>query len=563
MTSEQGLSESGDAPTPPCAPEPTQAPQAAAPGPWPSQTQLPESRRLPLALLISLLFHALLLSLILGGEGLGLPQLSLPWQDRRVEAPDLSVVLLSAQVSPEKPSTEAQVKPPGTAESTMLTVLPAALPLTTLAPAPAPPPLPPSPPASPAPLKAAAAAPQANPTPVDRSNPDVAAPIAPVTPVTPVVPVVPIVSAVAVTHPLPTEPPIESVPAPAPTEDVIALTQSDVPTWTVPAKPSVSAAAPAPALRTAPEASSPQPVTPQISEPDKAEQDRAQQQAKLDQARKDAQRKAEQLQAERQEAARLAAARQAAALQESARVEAARLAAQRQEAAKQAMARQEAARQESARVEAMRVEAERQEAANQATKQAADRQESARQEAARQESARADAARQEAQRQEAAKLAAQKAEAEKREERLRAIGRQLNEEADRRDAALAAQRLQPAWSSARRGRLFGHTDASAELIAYAQAWSRKIQLNMTFDLVREAARQPHTDPMVTVAIRSDGSVESITFVRSSGVAALDEAVRRVVQSQANYPAFPLGLSSEYDVIEIRRTWHFDTAIRMQ
>jgi len=99
-------------------------------------------------------------------------------------------------------------------------------------------------------------------------------------------------------------------------------------------------------------------------------------------------------------------------------------------------------------------------------------------------------------------------------------------------------------------------------VQYAQAWSRKIQLNMTFDMVREAAKQPHTDPIVTVAIRSDGSVESVNFVRSSGVAALDDAIRRVVQSQEPYPAFPPGLASEYDVIVIRRTWYFDMAIRL-
>jgi len=114
----------------------------------------------------------------------------------------------------------------------------------------------------------------------------------------------------------------------------------------------------------------------------------------------------------------------------------------------------------------------------------------------------------------------------------------------------------------RRYRLFGRTDPNAELIVYAEAWARKIQLNTTFDMVRDAARQPHTDPLVTVAIRSDGSIESVTFVLSSGVAEIDEAIRRIVQSQLPYPAFPPGLASEYDVVEIRRTWHFDTAIRL-
>ena len=96
----------------------------------------------------------------------------------------------------------------------------------------------------------------------------------------------------------------------------------------------------------------------------------------------------------------------------------------------------------------------------------------------------------------------------------------------------------------------------------AHGRARKIQLNVTFDMVREAAKQPHTDPLVTVAIRSDGSVESVTIVQSSGVAALDEAIRRVVHSQTPYQVFPPGLAREFDVIEIRRTWYFDVTIRL-
>ena len=87
-------------------------------------------------------------------------------------------------------------------------------------------------------------------------------------------------------------------------------------------------------------------------------------------------------------------------------------------------------------------------------------------------------------------------------------------------------------------------------------------MNPTFDMVRELVKQPHNNPLVTVAIRSDGSVESVKIVQSSGVPALDESVRRVVESQTPYQAFPPGLAREYDVIEIRRTWYFDVAIRL-
>ena len=172
----------------------------------------------------------------------------------------------------------------------------------------------------------------------------------------------------------------------------------------------------------------------------------------------------------------------------------------------------------------------------------------------------------EAVRVEAVRVEAAQAAAARREALLRVIGQQLNEEAARRDAAAAAAGLAlptlPASSSARRDRLFGRTDPNAELILYAEARSRKIQLNTSFERVRDLAKQPHADPLVTVALRSDGSVESVTFVRASGVAALDDAIRRIVHSQAPYPAFPPSLAREFDVIELRWTWHFDLAVRL-
>jgi TonB family protein len=110
--------------------------------------------------------------------------------------------------------------------------------------------------------------------------------------------------------------------------------------------------------------------------------------------------------------------------------------------------------------------------------------------------------------------------------------------------------------------LLGRTDANAELILYAEAWERKIHLNTPIETVRELAQRPHTPAMVTVAIRSNGSVESVTFVSSSGSPDIDEAIRRIVRSHENYPPFPPALAREFDVIEIRRTWRFDSAIRL-
>jgi TonB family protein len=463
-----------------------------------------ERERMARGLLFSLLVHALLLlSLSAGGQGLGLPGLVFPWQERRAEAPDLRVVLVQAPAPLPTPAqralTEPALAPPASAES----------------------------PAS----AAGWAATVIDPRPEEALPSRTAA--------------APAAAAVAAAA-WPASPPTDAVaPAPSAAPDVLALAPSERATWLLPSNTPASPAtdAPAPPAITAmateptPSASSPEAAMP--AHPEAASDAVPAQEPAEAQARWEAQKQAEQLAAVHQAAVREEAARQEAARQEAARAEAARQEATRQEKAAQA---------ESARLEAQRQEAARLAAA---ARQESERQEAARQAAARQEAVRQDAARQEAARAEAARVAEARAAEERREERLRAIGRQLNEEADRRDAA-----------AARRGRLFGRSDANAELVLYAEAWSRKLQLNQTFDLVRDAATQPHTDPLVTVAIRSDGSVESVTFVRSSGVPAIDDAVRRIVQSQANYPAFPPALAREFDVIEIRRTWHFDMAIRL-
>ena len=67
----------------------------------------PEDRRLTHALLLSLLIHTLLLSLTFGGQGLWLPGFGFSWQDRRIEAPDLRVVVVPAQVTAAEPANDA------------------------------------------------------------------------------------------------------------------------------------------------------------------------------------------------------------------------------------------------------------------------------------------------------------------------------------------------------------------------------------------------------------------------------------------------------------------------
>jgi len=451
----------------------------------------PERRRLTYALLLSLLIHTLLLSMTFGGQGLWFPGFGFPWQDRRIEVPDLRVLVVPEQVTAAEPAVTPVAEPSQQAgiEQPVASGL-APTPSVSRAPTPR--------------RTAAAIVPEANSRAASNPGTDAAT------------------GAATAQMPLNADRPGDTAPPPIPAPAVIALARTDEDTWVVPAAPAM----PTPVIAAAPSASNPETAMPSLRDAGDAERARIDQEtreravelAKLDPSKQEGQRQAEQLEAARQDAAHQEAARAEAARVEAARVEAAPVESARVEAARVEAAPVEGARIEAARIEAARIEAARIEVAQEA--------------------------------------------AGSREAALRAIGRQLNEEAARREAATAAARLSPSSSSARRYRLFGRTDPNAELILYAEAWARKIQLNMTFDMVREAAKQPHTDPLVTVAIRSDGSVESVTFVKSSGVAALDEAIRRVVHSQTPYQVFPPGLAREFDVIEIRRTWYFDIAIRL-
>ena len=457
-----------------------------------------EHRRLAFALLLSLLIHALLLSLTFGGEGLGLPGFGFPWRDRRIEAPGLSVTLVPPQVTPAEPAIQSVAEP---LQQAPVEQPAASRPV-------------PTPPASPAP-HGLAIVPSARPTAEAKPKQNAAA------------------DADTAKAPPRAEGHADAAPTQIPEPPVIDAEPSNEAELVVPPAPS----APTSDVTAAPSVSSAEPVVPAPRDAGDAVQERIVTKA--------------QERAVEQAAAAQEAARQEAARQEAARIQAARQEAERRGAARQAAADLEAQRQEAARQEAARIEAARQEAE--------------RQEAARQEAARQEAARQATARQEAARVQAEQEEA-RREERLRAIGRQLDEEAARREAASTADRqpnlLPRSLSTARRIKLFGRAHPNVELIQYAEAWAQKFQLNTGVETVREVAKRPHRDPLVTVAIRSDGSVESVTFEVSSGVAEVDDAIRRIVEGQKPYVAFPPTLAREYDVVEIRRTWHFDTAIRL-
>ena len=80
---------------------------------------------------------------------------------------------------------------------------------------------------------------------------------------------------------------------------------------------------------------------------------------------------------------------------------------------------------------------------------------------------------------------------------------------------------------------------------------------------------PNDVPPQTGIVAYDGEAPGLTVRGEVDIAtspelklAIDDAIRRIVQSQTPYQAFPPALARQWDVIEIRRTWYFDMAIRL-
>lgn len=93
---------------------------------------------------------------------------------------------------------------------------------------------------------------------------------------------------------------------------------------------------------------------------------------------------------------------------------------------------------------------------------------------------------------------------------------------------------------------------------YAENWRLKVEQVATLNFPKAAQRLNLTGKLtLDVALRADGSIDSIELVRSSGHAILDNAARQIVLLAAPYQPFPEELRKHYDILHIIRTWEFD------
>jgi protein TonB len=92
---------------------------------------------------------------------------------------------------------------------------------------------------------------------------------------------------------------------------------------------------------------------------------------------------------------------------------------------------------------------------------------------------------------------------------------------------------------------------------YIEDWRLKIERVGELNYPQAARDQKlYGTLVVTVSIKSDGTLDKIEINRSSGHRVLDEAARRIVRLAAPFSRFPADITKDTDILSITRTWMF-------
>lgn len=134
-------------------------------------------------------------------------------------------------------------------------------------------------------------------------------------------------------------------------------------------------------------------------------------------------------------------------------------------------------------------------------------------------------------------------------------------------AEIDAQINRSQEASARQVRRMDINEASARKYGaaeYERGWQDRIERVGTLHFPDEARRRGLSGSLLmTVGIRSDGSIDSVRIQQSSGHQVLDDAARTIVRLAGPYASFPPELAHQTDVLVITRTWKFFTDQRLQ
>lgn len=124
-------------------------------------------------------------------------------------------------------------------------------------------------------------------------------------------------------------------------------------------------------------------------------------------------------------------------------------------------------------------------------------------------------------------------------------------------ASAEIQQRQQAYKNRKRHKYINASTQAYKYAAYQEAWRQKVERIGRLNFPEEARRrQLSGDLTLTVAIRADGSVHSMTIDRSSGIKLLDDAAKRIVRLAAPFAPLPENIREDADILHISRTWVF-------
>jgi protein TonB len=108
-----------------------------------------------------------------------------------------------------------------------------------------------------------------------------------------------------------------------------------------------------------------------------------------------------------------------------------------------------------------------------------------------------------------------------------------------------------------RRRFIGARTQEFRFAQYIENWRAKIERVGELNYPQAARDQKiYGTLVVTVSIKSDGSLEGVEINRPSGQRILDAAALRIVRLSAPFAPFPADIARDTDILSITRTWIF-------
>ncbi len=135
--------------------------------------------------------------------------------------------------------------------------------------------------------------------------------------------------------------------------------------------------------------------------------------------------------------------------------------------------------------------------------------------------------------------------------------------ADLANSALALARMQAQinrrveeYNQRPRKEFIGARAREYRFAQYVEGWRMKVERLGNVNYPEDARGRLYGSLILTVSIKTDGTLDSVEVNRSSGHQVLDRAAERIVRMAAPYAAFPPDIRKDTDVLVITRTWTF-------